>query len=409
MSFGIVGTDVMERINWVRLREEKKKKALTSMKEAGLGAILMMYEENIRYATSTHGPEWTKTIPGLRCALLLNDGEAIVYEQGDTRYHTMRHNPWLKRENVRYAYTWTKGAAGPASEHQAKRLINSVKKYMADHGVADLPLGVDFADINMLKAFRDLNVEWTDGLMPMLKAREVKTSDEVEALRLAATIADSAHYEATRIMRPGVKENEVVAGLMKYIVSIPGVEHIENLIVCSGPNAWPNWRTYTDRMIRYGDLVLIDIVIVWNGYYTCHYRTYCVGGQPTQEQKDAYKQAYDWLYNAIDAIKPGITTKEIASKWPTAKELWGYEEEDEAAANLWGHGLGLSHYDLPVVSRIFSLDYPYPIKTNMVFALETQQGKMFQWGTRIEEEILVTETGHELLTKFPSEEIIAVG
>jgi Xaa-Pro aminopeptidase len=409
VSFGIVGTDVMERINWVRLREEKKKKALKSMKEAGLGAILTMYEENIRYISSTHGPEWTKTIPGLRCGLLLGDGEVVVYEQGDTRYQTIRHNPWLKKENVRYAYTWTKGAAGPANENQAKKLINNVKKYMADHGVADLPLGVDFADINMFRVFKDLNVEWTDGLKPMLEARAVKTDGEVEALRIAATIADSAHYELTRILRPGIKENEVVADLMKYVFSVPGIEHVENLVVSSGPNAWPNWRTFTDRMIRYGDLVLIDIVIVWNGYFTCHYRTYRVGGQPTQEQKDAYQQAYNWLYDAIKVIKPGITTKDIASKWPTAKELWGYEEEDEAAANLWGHGLGLSHYDLPVVSRIFSLDYPYPIRTNMFLALETQQGKTFQWGTRVEEEVLVTDTGHEVVTKFPVEEITTVG
>jgi len=408
MSFGIVGTDVMERINWVRLREEKKEKALRSMREAGLGAVLMMYEENIRYATSTHGPEWTKSIPGLRCALLLSDGEGVVYEQGDNRYQTMRHSPWIKKENVRYAYPWTKGAAGPANEYQAKRLISSVKRYMVDHGVADLPLGVDFADLNMLKAFKDLKVEWTDGLMPLLGARAIKTSDEVEALKIAAAIADAMHYEASRILKPGIKENEVVAHLMKYAFSIPGMEHVENLIVCSGPNAWPNWRTFTDRIIRYGDLVLIDVVITWNGYYTCHYRTYCVGGQPTQEQKNAYKQAYDMLYDAIKVIRPGVTTADIANKWPTAKELWGYEEEDEAAANLWGHGLGLSHYDLPVVSRIFSQKYPYPIKKSMVFALETQQGKMFEWGTRIEEEVLVTENGYEILTKYPAEEIMVI-
>jgi len=409
MSFGIVGTDVMERVNWTRLRKEKKEKALNNIKKAGLGAVLMMYEENIRYVTSTHGPEWTKTIPGLRCALLLADGETVVYEQGDNRYQTMRHSPWIKKENVRYAYPWTKGAAGPANEYQAKRLIESVKKYMAEHGVADLPLGVDFADLNMLKAFKDLNVEWTDGLMPLLEARAVKTSDEIEALRIAAAIADGMHYEASRILKPGIKENEVVAHLMKYAFSVPGMEHVENIIVCSGPNAWPNWRTFTDRIIRYRDLVIIDVVITWNGYFTCHYRTYCVGGQPTKEQKEAYKQAYDWLYDAIKTIKPGITTADIASKWPSAKEIWGYEEEDEAAANLWGHGLGLSHYDLPVVSRIFSLKYPYPIKKDMVFALETQQGKMFEWGTRIEEEILVTDSGYELLTLFPSEEITVVG
>lgn len=408
MSFGTVGTDVMERINWVRLRKEKKEKALKSMNSAGLGALLLMYEENIRYVSSTHGPEWTKTIPGLRCALLLRDGDVVLYEQGDNRYQIIRHCPWLKKENVRYAYTWTKGAAGPANENQTKKLIASVKKYMAEHGVADLPLGVDYADINMLKTFKNMNINWADGLKPMLEARAVKTNDEIEALRIAATIADSAHYEVTRILRPGIRENEVVAHLMKYLFEIPGIEHIENLICVSGPNTWPNWRTFTDRFVRYKDLVLVDIVLVWNGYFTCHYRTYCVGNQPTEEQKEAYRQSYDWLYNAVNSIKPGITTKEIASNWPKASELWGYEEEDEAAANLWGHGLGLSHYDLPVVSRIFSLDYPYPIKKNMVFALETQQGKMFEWGTRIEEEILVTENGCEVLTRFPSEEITVV-
>lgn len=408
MSFGTVGTDVMERINWVRLREEKKRKALKSMQEAGLGAVLTLYEENIRYISSTHGPEWTKTIPGLRCGLLLSDGEVVVYEQGDTKYQTIRHNPWLKKDNVRHAYTWTKGAAGPANENQARKLLTSVKQYLVDHHVADLPIGVDFADMNMLKVFGDLNIKWTDGLMPLLKARAIKTDDELEALEIAATIADSAHYEVTRCMKPGARENEVVANLMKYVVSIPGLEHVENLIVCSGPNGWPNWRTYTDRIIRYGDLVLVDIVIVWNGYFTCHYRTYCVGGRPTKEQRDAYQQAYDWLYDGINVIKPGITTKDIASKWPTAKAVWGYEEEDEAAANLWGHGLGLSHYDLPVVSRIFSIDYPYPIEKGMFFALETQQGKMFEWGTRIESEIRVTDTGHSIATKFPDEEIYCI-
>lgn len=408
MSFGTVGTDVMERIDWARLRKEKKEKTLKSMKEAGVGSILTMYEENIRYISSTHGPEWTKTIPGLRCALILSDGEVILYEQGDNRYHIIRHCPWLQKENVRYAYTWTKGAAGPASEHQVRKLLGDIRKHMMDHGVGDLALGVDFADINMLKVFRDMNIAWTDGLKPMLEARAVKTRDEVEALKVAATIADSAHFEATRILKPGIRENEVVAHLMKYLFNIPGIEHVENLICVSGPNSWPNWRTFTDRMIRYGDLVLIDIVLAWNGYFTCHYRTYKVGGRPTQEQEEAYHQSHTWLYNAIEAIRPHVTTKEIASRWPTAKELWGYVEEDEAAANLWGHGLGLSHYDLPVVSRIFSLQYPYPIKENMVFALETQQGKMFEWGTRIEEEILVTGSSYEILTQFPSEMITCV-
>ena len=77
--------------------------------------------------------------------------------------------------------------------------------------------------------------------------------------------------------------------------------------------------------------------LTWNGYKSCYYRTYCVGKEPTREQKDTYATALEWLYDSIDAVKAGTTTREIAKKWPSAKEAWGYKEEDQAAANLWGH------------------------------------------------------------------------
>ena len=120
--------------------------------------------------------------------------------------------------------------------------------------------------------------------------------------------------------------------------------------------------------------------LTWNGYKSCYYRTYCAGKEPTQEQKDIYATALKWLYDSIKEVKVGTTTREIASKWPSAKEAWGYEEEDQAAANLWGHGLGLAQYDQPVISRIWSLDHPIEIKEGMVFALETQHGKMLSVG-----------------------------
>ena len=107
-------------------------------------------------------------------------------------------------------------------------------------------------------------------------------------------------------------------------------------------------------------------------------------------------------------MKAGTTTREIASKWPSAKEAYGYEEEDQAAANLWGHGLGLAQYDPPVISRIWSLDHPIEIKAGMVFALETQHGKMFRWGVRIEEMLIVHEDRVEIISNFPVRQITVV-
>jgi Xaa-Pro aminopeptidase len=185
---------------------------------------------------------------------------------------------------------------------------------------------------------------------------------------------------------------------------------VEDVIVSSGPNAWPNWRNFSDRIIRPGDLVIIDVAaLTWNGFKSCVYRTFCVGGTPTDEMKQYYDLANVWLQDSIAAVKPGVTTRDIASKWPSAMDIWGYEDEDEAAANLWGHGLGLAQYDPPVISRIWSLDYPVEIQEGMVFALETQHGKVHEFGVRLEEMLVVTEDGHELLTSFPIDEITLAG
>lgn len=409
MSFGIVGTDSEERINWDRVRKYRQERALRNFKQSGFGAFLAMYEENIRYTTGTRGPPWTRDKPGLRYGVTTNDGDVLLYEQGDNRYHAIRNNPWIKKDNIRYSYgTWIKGASGAGTKHQALKFANDIKQEMKAHGVADLPLATDFVDFNMLSAFSEAGVKLVDGTSAIHEARAVKNRDEIEAEKTAAVIADAIHYEATKILRPGISENEVMAHLIDYAYSHRGIDFVETIIVSSGPNTWPNNRTFTDRIIGYGDLVFIDVVIAWNGYHTCYYRTYSIGKQPSSEQKDYYKAALDWLYAAIDCVKPGITTKDIAEKFPTAKEIWGYKEEEEAAANLWGHGQGLSHYDLPLVSRINSIEYPYPIKEGMVFALETQHGKMFDFGVRIEEMLVVTESGHEVITKFPVEEITPV-
>jgi Xaa-Pro aminopeptidase len=104
-----------------------------------------------------------------------------------------------------------------------------------------------------------------------------------------------------------------------------------------------------------------------------------------------------------------VTTADIASKWPSAMEAWGYEDEDQAAANLWGHGLGLAQYDQPVISRIWSLDHPQEIEPGMVFALETQHGKLHDHGVRLEEMLIVTDDGYDMVSTYKSHEIIEAG
>jgi Xaa-Pro aminopeptidase len=409
-AFGVLSTDWKQGINWERMRQYRLARARDAMRRHGLGAMLLMYDENLRYVSSTLTPGWNRLKPGLRYGILVEGKEPIVYEQGDIGKHLEVHNPWIPKDNVRHSYSWIKGAAGPASQQQVQKFTNALLNDLEDAGVRDKPLGVDFIDINMIRAFDNAGITWADGMTPMMEARAIKNEDEVNALRVVGSICDVLHYEFTQFLKPGLTENQVAAFGFKYLYDIPGMEDVEDVIVSSGPNAWPNWRNFSDRIIRPGDLVIIDLAaLTWNGFKSCVYRTYCVGGKPTDEQKRYYADAHKWLWDSIAAVKPGATTREIAEQWPSAKEIWGYDEEDQAAANLWGHGLGLAQYDQPVISRIWSLDHPVDIQPGMVFALETQHGKLHEFGVRLEEMLAVTDSGTEMLSTYASHDIISVG
>lgn len=409
-SFGSVGMDWQERINWQRMREYRLGRAREAMRRHELGAILCMYDENVRYITSTLTPGWNRLKPGLRYAILVEGLEPILFEQGDIGIHVEKHSPWLLKENIRHSFSWIKGAAGPASEVQVDKFIKALLEALEEAGVRNMPLGVDFIDINMMRGFEKAGITWTDGMTPMMEARAVKNQDEQEAMRIVGAIGDAMHYEFSKFLKPGLTENQVTAFGMKYLYDIPGMEDVEDIIVSSGPNAWPNWRNFSDRIIRPGEIVIIDLAaLTWNGFKSCYYRTYCVGGKPTAEQNDYYATALGWLNDSIAEVRVGATTRDIASKWPSAMETWGYEDEDQAAANLWGHGLGLAQYDMPVISRIWSLDFPQEIQEGMVFALETQHGKVHDFGVRIEEMIIVQKDGPELITTFNVNEITQAG
>ena len=139
-------------------REETARPAVTApgspgAARHGLGAILRMYDENMRYVSSTYTPGWNRLKPGLRYVLLVEGKEPIVYEQGDIGFHFEVHNPWIPKEKHRRSFAWIKGTAGPASTQQVDKFTHAILNDLEDAGVRDKSLGVDFVDINMNRAF----------------------------------------------------------------------------------------------------------------------------------------------------------------------------------------------------------------------------------------------------------------
>jgi Xaa-Pro aminopeptidase len=204
-------------------------------------------------------------------------------------------------------------------------------------------------------------------------------------------------------LKPGVRENDIVAMANKMLYEM-GSDDVEAINAISGERCNPHPHNFTDRIIRPGDQAFFDILQSYMGYRTCYYRTFNVG-RATPSQRDAYVKAREWIDAAISLIKPGQSTDTIALAWPKAEEF-GFPDEMTAFGLQFGHGLGLALHERPIISRLVSLDHPMELKTGMVFAVETYCPATDGFsGARIEEEVIVTDTGCQVITHFPAEEL----
>jgi Xaa-Pro aminopeptidase len=157
-------------------------------------------------------------------------------------------------------------------------------------------------------------------------------------------------------------------------------------------------------LIRPGDQAFFDVLHSFVGYRTCYYRTFNVD-RATPAQHDAYKTCREWLDKAIALIRPGVSTDTVVKVWPEAEEF-GFPSEMAAFGLQFGHGIGLALHERPIISRLVSLESPMEIKTGMVFALETYCPATDGYSAaRIEEEVVVTDTGCRVITLFPAEEL----
>lgn len=403
MSFGTLAVDYEQRVDFARLRKDRTEKAKKALKDSGLGAFVCFDPDNIRYVTSATIGEWARDKLQRYCILPKN-AEPILFDIGSRVAAQLESHgaPWLKGR-VKPAVSWGRGTI-PKETGAVDKCVLLIKNTLAEYGVEREPIGFDLMDAILVEALQRAKIEIADGQTPLLKARSIKTPEEIELLDLSAMMADAMYYEIAKNIRPGVRENELKGIAYKALYSM-GADWVGNVNVVSGPRTNPHHHDATDRAIRPGDIVFLDVVNIFCGYATCYYRTFCCG-KPNQEQKDLYAQCLKWIKDSIEIVKPGITTAHIASKWP-GPEVLGYESEVEVLACQFGHGIGMNNWDLPVISQAFSLEHPYPIEEHMVLALETYSGpKGSKYGIRLEEEVVVTRTGHEIITKFPMDELL---
>ncbi len=401
----VTQVDWEHRADMTRLRTERLARAKAALSASELGALLLFDMNNIRYTTGTHIGNWARD-KLFRCALLRRDADPILWTIGSSARQHRRYGDWLEESSWRAGLSSWRGSI---PEHVGVEAGNArrVAEILRDSGLEREPLGVDVVELPVLRSLEAEGLEVVDGQGLMQQVRAIKTTDEIALLEHAAGLVDGAYDELYRFLRPGVRENECVALVNRYLYE-HGSEEVEAVNAISGERCAPHPHVFSDRLIRPDDTAYFDIIHAFNGYRTCYYRTFNVGSS-SAAQRDAYARARGFMDEAIARIRPGATSDEIVAAFPPAQQF-GFADEEEAFGLQYCHGIGLSNWEPPLMSRYHSLEHPVVLETGMVFALETYWPTADQSAAaRIEEEVVVTPAGCRVITRFPAKELLVAG
>ncbi|MCI8485489.1 MAG: aminopeptidase P family protein, partial [Lachnospiraceae bacterium] len=356
------------------------------------------------YITGTHIGEWNRDKMNRYCILIDGVDQPFLFD-GAAPSKRLRVD-WLDKDHIMPAVGSMRGAI-PKEAGMVEKVIKEVVGYLREYGADKGKVGMDITDIPLIRGFEAEGIEIVDGQEAMVDARIIKTEDEIQLLKQSAAMVDAVYYDVAKAIRPGVLENELVALANQKLFNW-GAERVMFVNSISGERGNPHSHTFSNRMVRPGEIIYMDIGNCVNGYMTCYYRTFCCGA-PNAEQRKAYEKAHKWIYDAIGQIKEGNTSADVARMFPTAEEM-GFNNEEEAFMLQFAHGIGLGLWEKPVISRLFSLEHPFELKEGMTFAIETWCPSEDGSGSaRIEEEIVVRKDGPEVITKFPVGEMTSCG
>src|SRR5262245_40516408 len=311
---GHTQVDFEERVDFRRLHDYRIARARRALAGSGLGALLMFDQYNIRYISSTVIGEWARD-KLTRWSLLTGNGEPWVWDFGSAARHHRLYAPWIPEKQSLAGMVGMRGAVSPKAG-LFKSAAKEIRDILKAEGVAGMPLGIDVVEPPFLFALQEAGLEVRDGQQVMLEARMIKSQDELTLLNMAAAMVDGVYQDIFEALKPGVRENEIVALATKRLYEM-GSDCVEAINAISGERCRPHPHNFTDRLIRPGDQAFFDIIMSYVGYRTCYYRTFNVG-RATRAQIDAYRKVREWMDEAIALIKPGITNRKSAPAFPRA-------------------------------------------------------------------------------------------
>ena len=383
IDYGMMAVDWEERVDFVRLRHLRLEKARAAIAASDLDFMISLRLEDVRYLTAFRHHLGPVVALGWAATVLAKDGEIVLYVMDDD--YCRERMPWLDHSQI-------EGRPNVRETAGVTEWAQRLKRRWPE--IASARIGIDVMTPTIYDGLRaELgDVEIVDGYPTLLEAKLIKTADEITCLKIATSITEAGHQAALDILAPGVRECEVLAAAWQKMTAL-GSEWTQcSNIVASGPYTAPYRRLTSDRIIRRGDLVIMDIGGCYNGYWGDMTRTWVCGDvAPTDRQVELHQKAYDALFDACAAARPGNTNVDVF-------EAAG----DAVLGNSLGHGAGLSPWEPPYFSAQ-SAAHPVELRPGMVMNLEPYAGEPGIGGFRVENNLVVTADGPEIYTTFPFE------
>jgi Xaa-Pro dipeptidase len=393
-AHGGFAVDYEQRVDYGSMRSERLERAKQELAASDLDAILVWKDENVRYLSGLRAQIISGKSALLNGCLLTGNGDLVLFCSGGEVDRATRVMPWIDRiETV------------PIMEARgliAGTVENVIAPVLRELGVDQARLGLDETAYAQVQELQRVLPEMAlgDGDAVMQAARLIKSESELAVMQEAAAIAEAVTESAIAAAKPGVREYDVVADAMHTLFKLGGeMAHLASPFVASGEHMSPPNRFPSDKIIREGDLVFIDIGAMYNGYYADMGRT-VICGTPSEHQREIFTAVRNSLAAATAAMRPGNTNDDVAAAVRAEGDKMGLG--DDFLSLFIGHGVGIGANEPPYVGEALPGATTVELQVGMTLAIEP-----LIWvpdvpgggGVRLEDTILVAEGGGRSLTR----------
>jgi len=389
-------------INLSRLRLGRLARLRAELVKRDLAACILVDPVNIRYASGARNMQVFHLRNPARYLFVPAEGPVVLFEF--TGCHHLAAGLETIDE-IRPATTVFFAASGPRVDEKAKVWAAELADLIRAHGGGNRRVAIERVNYAAAAALAAEGFLLPDAQDPVERARAIKSPEEIACIRASLAAVEDGVARMRDRLRPGMSENQLWALLHQSVIERDG-DYIETRLLSSGSRTNPWFNETGRREIENGDLVALDTDVVGpHGYYADFSRTFfCGPGKPTDEQRRLYGLACEQVHANMALIRPGMTFRELsAAAWPIPDDFL------DNRYFVLAHGVGMTG-EYPYILHACDFDahgYDGVIEPNMTLCVESYIGAQDgREGVKLEQQVLVTETGIELLSRFPFDEAL---